>query len=192
MGELEDLVAALGPVAKTLDSLRVRYYVGESVASSYHGAARSTMDVDLVCELLDEHVSQLVKSVGEEFYVSENAARDAVKRRSCFNLIHQPTSFKVGLFVSRERDFDLECMRRATTARFGERQHIDVRVASVEDSIVSKLEWFRLSNETSERQWDDVSRLRDLLGEAADIDYMQKAARSVNVEDLLKRLFGES
>ncbi len=54
--------------------------------------------------------------------------------------------------------------------------------------IVSKLEWYRETNETSERQWDDVSRLVELLGSAADFDYMHEAAASVGVEDLLERL----
>jgi len=51
-----DLIAALAPVAAVLNQLGVRFYVGGSVASSFHGAARSTMDVDLVCELVAEHV----------------------------------------------------------------------------------------------------------------------------------------
>jgi hypothetical protein len=37
-----DLIAALAPVAAVLNQLGVRFYVGGSVASSFHGAARST------------------------------------------------------------------------------------------------------------------------------------------------------
>lgn len=33
---------------------------------------------------------------------------------------------------------------------------------------ISKLEWYRLSNETSERQWNDVTRLVNLAGETLD------------------------
>ena len=57
-----------------------------------------------------------------------------------------------------------------------------------EDSIISKLEWYRLTNETSERQRDDVARLLDLLGEEADRDYLFRSAKSVGVDDLLHRL----
>ena len=50
MSESPGLVEALEPVAKALQSMEVRFYVGGSVASSYHGASRSTLDVDLVAD----------------------------------------------------------------------------------------------------------------------------------------------
>lgn len=67
---------------------------------------------------------------------------------------------------------------------------IAVPIASAEDVIVLKLEWYRLGNEASERQWDDVSRLMSILGGSADLAYMQSVAESVGVDDLLLRLLG--
>lgn len=192
MNKSDDLVEALAPVIKTLERTGTPYYVGGSVASSYHGAARSTMDVDLVAELRPEQISDFIASLGSEYYVSEAAIRDAVKRKSCFNLVHLPTAFKVDIFVSRKRPFDEESMRRATVGTLGETRSLPVRIATSEDSIVSKLEWFRLTNETSERQWDDVSRLLKLLGDSADIPYLRRAAKSVGVNDLLERLLAET
>jgi hypothetical protein len=146
------------------------------------------MDVDLVCELTESHISPFIASFSDDFYLSATAIRDAVKRKSCFNLIHLPTSFKVDIFISRGRKFDLNAMQRATTQLLGESRTVAVPVATAEDSIVSKLEWFRLTNETSERQWDDVTRLIKLLGAEADIDYMREASESVGVGDLLDHL----
>jgi hypothetical protein len=51
MSEADDLVAALTPVAAAFERLRVRHSIGGSVASTMHGAIRSTMDVDVVCDL---------------------------------------------------------------------------------------------------------------------------------------------
>ena len=188
MDELEELVDSLSPVVSTLQKLGIRHYVGGSVASSFHGATRSTMDVDLVCELTEDDISQLIEMIGADFYVSETAVREAVRRKGCFNLIYLPTSFKVDVFVSQGRPFDLESMERAKMQWLGGKRSVELPIATAEDSIISKLEWYRLSNETSERQWDDVSRLRDLMGEDADRDYLQKAAQSVGVQDLLDRL----
>jgi hypothetical protein len=109
-----DLIAALAPVAAVLNQLGVRFYVGGSVASSFHGAARSTMDVDLVCELVAEHVPAFVSAFGDDFYVSELAVRTAIQRHSCFSLIHLSTSFKVDVFISRGWPFDTSSMDRAT------------------------------------------------------------------------------
>ncbi len=188
MNELDDLVAALAPVVAAFRQLKIRHYVGGSVASSFHGAARSTMDVDLVCEFTVDQVKSFVASFDENFYVSESAIREAVRRKSCFNLIHLPTSFKVDVFVSRQRPFDLESMRRATPECLGRDRTVEVPIATAEDAIISKLEWYRKTNETSERQWDDVFRLITLLGSTADIDYLRSAADSVGVSDLLERL----
>ena len=62
------------------------------------------------------------------------------------------------IFISRGCTFDRECRLRAETARMkGENGTIDVPIATVEDINISKLEWYRLTDETSERQWEDVN-----------------------------------
>lgn len=193
MNETDDLVEALAPVAAALGALGIPHFVGGSVASSFHGAARTTMDVDVVCEMGEEQVSSFIGQFDSNFYISESAVRDAVRRKSCFNMIHLPTSFKIDVFVSRGRPFDGEAMQRARPQVLGDEQRsVDVPIATAEDSIISKLEWYRLSNETSERQWDDVSRLIKLLGDQADIAYLENAAESIGLPDLLARLLSET
>ena len=80
-------------------------------------------------------------------------------------------------------------MLRAETARMeGENGTIDVPIATVEDIIISKLEGYRLTDETSERQWDDVNRLIRLVGSTLDRGYLQDSAQMLGVSDLLERL----
>ena len=192
MNDFDDLVAALAPVTAAFQKLGIRHYVGGSVASSFHGAARSTMDVDVVAEMTEAQVSDFLNCFGNEFYLSEPAIRDAIRRSSCFNLIHLPTSFKVDVFVSRQRPFDQSVMNRATVESLGDASPLEVPMATAEDAIISKLEWYRKTNETSERQWDDVTRLIKLLGDTADFEYLKESADSVGVSDLLERLLGQS
>jgi len=85
VSDYDDLVAALSPVSAALTRLGIRHYVGGSVASSFHGAARSTMDVDLVADMTDSAVSEFLKCFDQDFYLSEAAIRDAIRRKSCFN-----------------------------------------------------------------------------------------------------------
>ncbi len=47
----EDFILALQTVRATFEALRIRYFAGGNVASSFHGAMRSTMDVDIVAEV---------------------------------------------------------------------------------------------------------------------------------------------
>lgn len=186
--EDDDLIAALGPVVQTLRSLGVPFYVGGSVASSYHGAVRSTMDVDLVCELGDDQVGGFLDHLGEDYYASEPAIRDAIRRKSSFNLIHYSTSFKVDVFVSPERPFDRQVIERAELGTVGRDRALMVPFATAEDIIVIKLQWYRLGNENSERQWNDISRIVSLLGASLDREYLHRDSQSVGDEDFLRRL----
>ena len=83
-------------------------------------------------------------------------------------------------------------MDRATTEILGSMPSLTVRIATAEDSIVSKLEWYRKTNETSDRQWDDVTRLIRLLGSDADLGRLTAMSESVGVDDLLRRLLQEN
>lgn len=188
MSDTDDLLAALLPVASALQRMGVPFYVGGSVASTFHGAIRSTFDVDVICDLRPEHVERFLSAFGSDFYVSATAVRAAVERRSCFNLIHLPTAFKVDMFVSRDRSFERAALERAMPQRLAEGEDAKVPVATAEDVIVAKLEWFRRGDEASERQWDDVARLFALLGSTLDLGHMRRMAESLGVEDLLAAL----
>ena len=188
MSEADDILAALAPVVAAFDGLGVRHYIGGSVASTMHGAIRSTMDVDVVCDLRADQVEAFLAAFGADVYVSQAAVRQAVEKRSCFNVIHLPTAYKVDVFVSRGRPFDVAAMERAIPLPLAAGRETTVPVATPEDSIVAKLEWFRLGDETSERQWQDVSRLVALHGDVLDLAYMRRMAESVGVADLLDRL----
>lgn len=98
----------------------------------------------------------------EAFYVSQTAAENAVRSKSSFNLIHLPTAFKVDVFVSRARPFDKASMRRATREKIGTTRTLEVPIATAEDSSVSKIEWYHLAEETSERQRNCPETLKTL------------------------------
>lgn len=188
----QGLIQALEPVARVLQSLGIRFYIGGSVASSFHGAARSTMDVDLVADLSLENVGPFIGRLGkEEYYVSQTAIEDAINRSSCFNLIHLASSFKVDIFILKSRNFDKSSMNRAALGKVDLQSEFQVPIASPEDTILSKLEWYRLGNEVSERQWDDVVRVMKILGNKVDQDYLEHYAIELAVPDLLQKLFAE-
>lgn len=191
MSQPSELVEALSPIVLAFRRLNVRHYIGGSIASSFHGAVRSTLDVDLVCELTEDKITAFVDSLGADYYYSVPAIEQAVDQKSCFNLIHLPTSFKVDVFISRGRQFDRACMERATIEQLGEGQLLSVSMLSAEDSIISKLEWYQLGGEVSERQWDDVLQLIRLHGDRLDVAYLRSAASSVGVNNLLERLLNE-
>lgn len=127
-------------------------------------------------------------SLSTDYYLSEEAIRHAIQRKACFKLIHLPMDYKVDVFVSRGRPFDDRSMERAVVHAIGSGQGVAVPIATAEDSIVSKLEWFRLTDDASERQWDDVRRLVELLGDSLDAEYMRAMADSIGVRDRVETL----
>ena len=133
------------------EQLGVKHYVGGSVASSVHGVARTTLDADLVAAMREEHVDALMAGLADTFYASEPAIRAAVKKQSSFNVIHLPTMFKVDVFIAKNRPFDESALQRTRLDTLGEDEQLRAYVASPEDVILSKLEWYRLGGSTGVR-----------------------------------------
>lgn len=50
-------------------------------------------------------------------------------------------------------------------------------VASPEDTLLAKLEWYRISGEVSERQWRDVLGVLKVQAGRFDVDYLLHVAR---------------
>jgi hypothetical protein len=183
-----DLLAALTPVVDALDALGVAYHLGGSVASSAHGMPRSTLDVDLVAELEPEHVPGLVERLRDAYYVEPDAVQRAIAARRSFNVIHLATMLKVDVFVPQGRAFDREAARRASPQPLEEA--VDARpfvLASPEDVILAKLEWYRAGGGVSERQWDDVLGVLRVKGPTLDSAYLERWAAELGVSDLLMR-----
>jgi hypothetical protein len=118
---------------------------------------------------------------------------EAIRRQSCFNLIHLSTMYKVDVFVAKDRPFDRSALSRITREEVGEPgDSLHVWFASVEDVILSKLEWFREGGEVSERQWLDVEGVLKVQRGRLDLMYLRRWAAELNVADLLERALGEA
>ena len=94
---LRDFLARL---TGALDQASIPYMIAGSIASTYYSAPRTTQDVDLVVELDGARLRALLASLPEDqLYDSPDAARDALRRRSMFNVIDLETGWKADLIV---------------------------------------------------------------------------------------------
>ncbi len=58
--------------------------------------------------------------------------------------------------------------------------------ASPEDTILNKLEWYKMGGEVSDRQWNDILGVLKVQGAALDMNYLQRWAAVLDVTDLLE------
>ncbi|MBW1802310.1 MAG: hypothetical protein JRJ85_16470 [Deltaproteobacteria bacterium] len=174
-------------IAQEFESLGIRYLIGGSLASSLHGIPRATNDVDMVADITDEHIPPLVNALESEFYIDAEMIREAIQRRSSFNLIHLATMFKADVFILKSDVMSQEEMTRRGQYHISDIPEQTLFLASAEDVIVHKLYWYRLGEGISERQWADVLGVLQVQGEQLDGPYLERAARRRGVSDLLER-----
>ena len=186
--------AALRRLVETLESLKIPFFVAGSVASSVHGVIRATRDVDLIAGLQPRHISFLVEALGKEFYVDPDMIGDALRRGRSFNLIHFATAYKFDIFPLGDSPFEQAQFERRTPAAVSLEgiDQIEVPVASPEDTLLSKLAWFRAGGEVSEQQWNDIRGIVAIQKEKLDRAYLRRWAAHLKVDDLLDLALAQS
>jgi hypothetical protein len=179
-------------VIDALDALGVPYLIGGSLASAVHGVLRATMDTDLVADLRLEHAEPLARALSGTFYVDAESIREAVLHQSSFNVIHLETMFKVDVFVLKKRPFHRSQMERRIAQVIATDPERTAYVATAEDTILAKLEWYRMGGGVSDRQWRDVLGVMKVQADRLDLTYLRQWAAQLNVSDLLERALTEA
>lgn len=120
-------------IAEVFERFQIPYLVGGSLASSLHGVPRATQDVDMVADLKPQHIAPLVRALETTFYIDADMVRDAIQRRSSFNVIHLATMFKVDIFVLQDNRASQEEMARRERYELSEKPRQELFVATAED-----------------------------------------------------------
>ncbi len=179
-------------VAALLDRLGVEYLVGGSLATSLHGIPRATLDVDLVADLRMAHLEDFVAGLQEDFHVDPDMVRDAIRRRSPFNILHLATMFIVDVFVVGADELLSSEMSRKQRVRVLDEPPADLFVASPEDMVLQKLIWYRDGGSVSDRHWGDIIGVIKTQGERLDLSYLRLWASRKNLVDLLDRALAQA
>ncbi len=170
----------LHDISNRLETAGIDYMLTGSVALNCHAQPRMTRDIDLVVAFYLKDVARIADVLGPDYYVSTEAAHDAVMHQSSFNAIHQPTLLKVDFMIRKREDYRLHEFARRVRHRLSE---FDVWVVSKEDLILSKLDWARES--LSARQLSDVE---NLIASGCDVEYLKTWSAKLNLTDMLTRV----
>jgi nucleotidyltransferase AbiEii toxin of type IV toxin-antitoxin system len=168
-------------VATVLDGLGVPYLVVGSTASTIYGEPRFTNDVDVVLDLRPDQVDAFCAAFpSPEFYLSQAAVESAVRKRFQFNIIHPSSGFKVDCILATNDPFDESRFRRRLRIPSGGANEISV--ATAEDVIIKKLEYFRLGE--SEKHIRDIMGILRQQGSRVDCDYIAHWAGLKGLTDI--------
>lgn len=177
MASDDSVEAVVGRALHALQAAEVPYMLVGSFASAFHGAPRTTQDIDVVIAPTLGSLQNLLKQFPEEnYYVSREAALQAYGAETLFNVVDFTTGWKIDFIIRKSRAYSMqEFARRQEAELLGTKLY----VASPEDVILSKLEWAKLSK--SERQIRDVAGILRTKGDTLDQGYLTVWVQALNV-----------
>lgn len=179
-------------VVRAFEALRVPYFLGGSMASSVHGIYRATADADFVAALRPDHAEPLARLLQPAFYADLEAIRAATASHRCFNVVHLESMLKVDVFVASTAPFHLVQLRRRVLQPATPDGQTTFYVASAEDTVLAKLQWYRDGGGVWDRQWNDVLGVLKIQGAALDRAYLEEWARELGLTDLLRRALDDA
>lgn len=153
-------------VVVALDGVRASYAITGSQASIHYGEQRFTNDIDVVADLTIPQLGAFLDHfpIAEDFYVSEAAARVAIRTGGQFNIIHSTSGQKIDVIIPAS-PFDRDALTRARTVTAV--PGLSARLMAPEDLILKKLEFYREGG--SEKHLRDIAGMLDVSWERIDV-----------------------
>ena len=177
---LTEELQTLRDITSRLEAGGLDYMLTGSMALNCYAHPRMTRDIDLVVVFYLKDADRIADILGPDYYVSSDAAREAVLHQTSFNAIHQASLTKVDFLVRKHGEYRHHEFERRVRLRV---ENFDVWVVSKEDLILSKLDWARDSQ--SARQFADVE---NLIATGCDMDYVRAWSVKLSLIDMLTRV----
>lgn len=175
---MEEDVAA--DVIRRLLFLGVEYYITGSEALARYGEPRQTADIDIVLQMDPADFDRVDRAFRADYVVNPPIGSGD---RKIASVVAQSGLGKADLILGRRDQWARSALIRRQQwdhPRLG-----SVWVTSLEDLILAKLEW---SEGVSELQLRDCANLLRTNAASVDVQYLERYARVLGVEDLLARL----
>ena len=168
------LRTALKKVVDALDAEAINYMVVGGFAVSYHNRVRTTNDIDLVVQIYPRDVASLLTHF-PEWQIMEETFTENVRLGTLFNLTDFETGIRYDFISFQDSEYSYVAFtRRQKVTFFG----IECYLCAIEDLVLSKLQWYGLSQ--SDRQLEDIKFL--LLDDSIDMTYVGIWANRLNID----------
>lgn len=167
------------------ESLGIRYLITGSIASIFYGEPRFTNDIDIVAEIKEYHIPGLLKLFPhDEFYISEDAVRDAIKHNHQFNIIHPSSGLKIDVIISKRDAFDNNRFERIK--RISPIEDTQANFASPEDVIIMKMRYYKEGQ--SEKHLRDITSMLKISADIIDRKYIEQWVEKFDLKDIWKAI----
>lgn len=174
-------------VVTEFERLGLPYLVTGSIATILYGEPRFTNDIDIVIELSPDKIQPLCRAFpASEFYLSEDAVRQAFANRDQFNIIHPASGLKIDVIIPQESDFNRSRFARAQ--RVSPSSEYSAMFASREDVIIKKMEFYREGG--AEKHLRDITGVLKVSGQRVDRDYVHDWAARLGLLDIWRAVQG--
>jgi hypothetical protein len=175
-------------LVEVLEGLGLEYFITGSVAASYYGEPRFTNDIDVVVLLTERSLPEFCSRFpSPEFYLSQEAATQAVRAGGQFNIIHPDSGFKVDVIVPPDTPFDRGRLSRKQRGH-PDPTH-DAFFASPEDVILKKMQYYLEGG--SEKHIRDITGILKLSGDRIDTQYIQNWASQLGLTGIWETILAK-
>lgn len=175
---IDGLLSLLSDITSAFEVLDIPWVLGGSLASSYYGEPRTTMDADIAIVARGENLVSLFDELRGKFYVPEPALSMIGVDGGSFNVVDTVRGVKVDIFVLGDGLLDLNQILRRVRATIPDFPG-DCWITAPEDVVLRKLSWWRDAGE-SDRQWRDLFEVLRSVGHSMDMQYLQALLRSLS------------
>ncbi len=175
------LFELLRKVTEVFERNQIQYLVTGAIASVAYGEPRLTNDIDIVAAIREEHVPELLEAFpSDEFYVSGEAIRGAIRNQGQFNILHPSSGLKVDVIVKKDTEFDRS--RFSRIRRIQPAESYQANFASPEDVIIKKMEYYKEGG--SEKHLRDIAGILRVSGDTVDRNYISDWARRLGLVEI--------
>ncbi|MFQ5492172.1 MAG: hypothetical protein ACE5GE_15760 [Phycisphaerae bacterium] len=175
-------------VVGVLESLNLPYLITGSTATIAYGEPRLTNDIDIVVRHSPQEVTDFCRAFpSPEYYLSPDAAKEAVAQGGQFNIIHPTSGLRIDVMIARDTPFDRS--RFSRSKRIKPTPEFEAAFASVEDVILKKIEYYREGG--SEKHLRDITGVLRVSGQQIDHAYISDWASRLGLEAVWRAILGE-
>ncbi|MSQ97097.1 MAG: hypothetical protein EXR98_21440 [Gemmataceae bacterium] len=164
-----------------LERLAIRYMLVGSFASTAYGEPRFTQDIDIVLDLSAAQVPAFCAAFqSPDFFLSEQAVREAVQTHFQFNVLHPGTANKIDFILPRQDEWGRLQLER--------RQEIQLLpncvgvAARPEDVILGKMLYYAEGG--SEKHLRDITGILRISGTTVNREDIRQWAEKLGLSEI--------